>query len=546
MFVSKRKYGRLSLLLGSVITYFLIPTAFGQIFHLPSQMPVGNSDMNGFARLDREFYEMPLGNDQSTRLFFRFSTDPRQEPKYMGAYWSIPFFDSQISKTANNKYRWITPNLQTYTFNKIQKPDKGYKETYILNTNGSWKLHLTRNNDFLIESTEDTANRYTFKKDKLVAFCNGTKADLFKIFYNNKGAPISVYNANKNTTEMEFTYGKEGLLVKIGFPKNKKALLIAYDTCDTFAEDGTKQGKFLKSVSSITFEDGIKEKYKYSSETEEYDSKRLKKSNLNKIEQKIGRYEEIEYIKWDAQTGTIVSDSGGIYTVKKPLTIQVDSATQYSFPQEIEITYKKPEFKYDKIWSYDTKKAIKTIQDPLTGEQTRTYYIGGFGKASMEVRKVEKKPLNKNNWTTEVAKIYNEEGKLIREIYSNGEIKNIQYKDGIEKHFLNGKLIKLIKREKNRTSVSTYSDNNETLIELIETPNQIKYLDKTKEYNTITIYDKKERTYTSQIYGDIYDIREKTADGYVRRIKLTPSQNEIQIYYDNNMNIKSTNKYKLK
>ena len=91
MFVSKRKYGRLPLLLGSVITYFLIPTAFGQIFHLPSQMPVGNSDMNGFARLDREFYEMPLGNDQSTRLFFRFSTDPRQEPKYMGAYWSIPF-----------------------------------------------------------------------------------------------------------------------------------------------------------------------------------------------------------------------------------------------------------------------------------------------------------------------------------------------------------------------------------------------------------------------------------------------------------------------
>lgn len=461
MFVSKRKYGRLPLLLGSVITYFLIPTAFGQIFHLPSQMPVGNSDMNGFARLDREFYEMPLGNDQSTRLFFRFSTDPRQEPKYMGAYWSIPFFDSQISKTANNKYRWITPNLQTYTFNKIQKPDKGYKETYILNTNGSWKLHLTRNNDFLIESTEDTANRYTFKKDKLVAFCNGTKADLFKIFYNNKGAPISVYNANKNTTEMEFTYGKEGLLAKIGFPKNKKALLIAYDTCDTFAEDGTKQGKILKSVSSIAFEDGETEEYKYSAETRQKDREILTykedenaytKIPVNKFERKIGK-DNKGFIEWDATTGIIVSDSGGTYAIRNPMfdkhNPEYGEAYFTSIRKremrsiEAKISYKKPENKYAESWEYNINRAVKITQNPDTGEQTRTSYIATPGKASMKIRKIEKRTPDERVWKIYTIRLYDNKGNAIREIDELENINEFFYnKNGIHcKTLRNGKLI---------------------------------------------------------------------------------------------------------
>lgn len=461
MFVSKRKYGHLSLLLGSVITYFLIPTAFGQIFHLPSQMPVGNSDMNGFARLDREFYEMPLGNDQSTRLFFRFSTDPRQEPKYMGAYWSIPFFDSQISKTANNKYRWITPNLQTYIFNKTPKPDKGYKETYILSSNGSWKLHLTRNNDVLIEGTEDSANRYTFKKGKLASFRNGTNADLFKISYGNRGVPISVYNANKNTTEMEFTYGKEGLLAKIGFPKNKKALLIAYDTCDTFAEDGTKQGKILKSVSSITFEDGETEEYKYSAETRQKgreiltykeDENAYTKIPVNKFERKIGK-DNKGFIEWDATTGIIVSDSGGTYAIRNPMfdkhNPEYGEAYFTSIRKremrsiEAKISYKKPENKYAESWEYNINRAVKITQNPDTGEQTRTSYIATPGKASMKIRKIEKRTPDERVWKIYTIRLYDNKGNAIREIDELENINEFFYnKNGIHcKTLRNGKLI---------------------------------------------------------------------------------------------------------
>lgn len=460
MFVSKRKYGRLPLLLGSVITYFLIPTAIGQIFHLPSQMPVGNSDMNGFARLDREFYEMPLGNDQSTRLFFRFSTDPRQEPKYMGAYWSIPFFDSQISKTANNKYHWITPNLQTYIFNKTPKPDKGYKETYILSSNGSWKLHLTRNNDVLIEGTEDSANRYTFKKGKLASFRNGTNADLFKISYGNRGVPISVYNANKNTTEMEFTYGKEGLLVKIGFPKNKKALLIAYDTCDTFAEDGTKQGKILKSVSSIAFEDGETEEYKYSAETRQKgreiltykeDENAYTKIPINKFERKIGK-DNKGFIEWDATTGIIASDSGGTYAIRNPMfdkhNPEYGEAYFTSIRKretrsiEAKISYKKPENKYAESWEYNINKAIEITQNPDTGEQTRTSYIAAPGKASMKIRKIEKKLPDGKNWQVRQTNAYDYKGNKIREIDESGNFKEYIYdkKGTLWKILKNGEL----------------------------------------------------------------------------------------------------------
>lgn len=550
-----------------LVFFFATPFAYSQLSHSFGQIPVGNSDTNGFVRVDKVFYSLSLGNGRNAELFFKFSSDPCQEPKYLGAYWAIPFFDSNIIKLSTNRYRWVAPNLRTYTFNKEQKADRGYKETYILNTTGKLKLNVAKDGSICIENVDDLKNRYLFKNGRLVSFCEGKDADTFKISYETGSRPSSVYNVGKNSTEIKFAYNKDGFLAKIVFPRDKKALFIAYGECDTLAEDGiTKQGKLLKSISSITFADGKKEEYKYSAETnkksrailvkrEKNEEERIYQDvNLNEIEQRIEGHSECEYIKWDAITGIIVSDSAGNYAIRNPLfdkynpewnnAIFQDYRRKKLSSQEVSIRYKKPEFEYDELWEYNVSKAIKITQNPLTGEQVRMFYIGSSGGASMKVRKIEKKLIGCKDWITTTTKIYNEDGLIVREILSGNRVKEFRYEPGIEKQFIDGKPFKFIIRKNNSTAVSVFSDNGKKVVELKESPDRIEQSDYSKNYGIYTLYDKNAEIYLKRVYGGIYDILEETSEGYVRRIKLKPNQKELRFYYDNDMIMKSSNKYK--
>ena len=230
-------------------------------------------------------------------------------------------------------------------------------------------------------------------------------------------------------------------------PKDKKTLLVRYGACNTFAGDGiTKQGDILNSVSSITFADGKKENYKYSAEAKKKNRNILTKKEegemsanvpINKFEQKIGE-DNKGFIEWDATTGIIVSDSGGEYAVRNPIFDKYSSEyTDGVFvadrkremkTKESRISYKKPENKYAEVWDYSLRTAVKIEQNPHTGEQTRTSYIGTPGNASMKIRKIEKKLAGENNWKISLTKAYDDEGNLISEIDNNGNIRSYLYR----------------------------------------------------------------------------------------------------------------------
>lgn len=464
MINSKQKH-HLLLLYRSAMVFFVLNFstifAFAQVSRYFGQIPVGNSDTNGFVRIDKVFCDIPLGDGSSAELFFKFSTDPRTEPKYMGAYWTIPFFESNVVKISSSNYRWIAPNLRTYTFNKVPKNDRGYKETYILNTTGSLKLNVAKDDSICIENVNDPKNRYLFRGGKLVSFCEGKDADTFRISYENT-RPRLIYNMSRNSTEVEFIYNREGFLDKVIMPKDKKTLFVRYGACNTFAGDGiTKQGDILNSVSSITFADGKKENYKYSAEAKKKNRNILTKNesekpsasvSINRFEQQTGEVSN-GFIEWDATTGIIVEDSGGEYAVRNPIfdkhspeymdSVFIADRKREMKTKESRISYKKPENKYAEVWDYSLRTAVKITQDPNTGEQTRTSYIGTPGNASMKVRKIEKKISNETNWNIISTRIYNNNGNIIRENYGNGNIKEFIYnkKNQHIKTIDNGKLI---------------------------------------------------------------------------------------------------------
>ena len=412
--------------------------AMGQLSRSMRQIPIGNSDFNGFARIDKMFYKLPLGNGRKADMFFKFTTDPRYEPKYMGTYWMMPFFDSSVIKTAPTRYVWRSPNHGTYTFNKSAKTDKGFEETYVLNTTGKWKLNVSKG-EILICDITDLKSRYVFRDGKLSQFCWGDGADTFRLSYNARGYPLSVYNVSKNTESVRFNYNSERELAGIYFPAEKKSVLIAYAPFSVYGEKGDIV-RGVRIVSSITFLDGRNETYQYKHEARKrrnYLTKGGKEGNaevfVNKFLQKNGDGGE-GFIEWDAESGLIMSDSGGEYKVCNTLfdTRNPDSngKTTRSFGvnnSESVISYKKPEYKYAQVWGYSSSHAIKTTQDPDTGEETRTSYIGSPGKASMKIRKIEKRLAGEKDWKLTLSKIYDENGNLIREIDADGNIRSWDY-----------------------------------------------------------------------------------------------------------------------
>lgn len=455
-------------------------TAVSQLIRSSRQIPIGNSDSNGFVRMDKMFYNLPLGNGRKADMFFKLTTDPRYEPKYMGAYWTIPFFDSSVIKTAPSRYVWKSPNYGTYTFNKSAKADKGFEETYVLNTTGKWKLGVAKG-EILVWDITDLKSRYVFRDGKLSQFCWGNGADTFRISYNGKGYPLSLYNISKGADAVRFNYNTERELAGIYFPSEKKSVLIAYAPFSICGENGDVM-RGVRMVSSITFLDGRRESYQYAGEgrkSRNYLTKGGKEESaevsVNKFLQKNGDGGE-GFVEWDAESGLIMSDSGGEYKVCNPLfdTRNPDSSGKITRSLgvnnvESRISYKKPEYKYAQEWGYSSSRAIKTTQDPDTGEETRTSYIGSPGKASMKVRKIEKRLSGEKDWNLTLSKMYDENGNLVREIDSDGNIRSWDYEVSnqyirkIEK--FNGRIVqdrKTIKRNGDE-EVLWYEENGDIL-----------------------------------------------------------------------------------
>ncbi len=422
------------------------PIAYGQL-HTSSPNIVGNADNDGFVRIDRNIYSLDLGNGARAELYLMFHTNPEREASYLGAYWSLPFFDTRLIQRSETQWFWEPPNKGGYIFVRDfdNAPIRGWDERWVLRGSKSWILLLKKSGEAQIQSASNPKVHYDFKDGRLIGFCANDGGDTFKLRYNSKGYPQDLLNLTKRMTILDFEYDGN-LLKKIRINKDS-AISVDYALSEAMSIDGKRKNKDIRlsSIKRISYLDGKVEEYEclYAGPKERglmnLDRKFLKTPVLpiNRLNFKSASGTE-SWLEWCAQTGLITSDGGGEYFTRNPYydkynieelerkTIELERKRNRGSSNR-SVVYKRNDKPYPEEYSYNRRTVTLLMQDPNTGKLTRTYYIGAPGASYMKARREETKLPKEKDWKNTFTRFFDDKGKLIREIDSTGKMLEYVY-----------------------------------------------------------------------------------------------------------------------
>jgi len=437
---------------------FLCSIANAQLKHYRlAQIPIGNSDFNGFATIDKDLFSIDIGNGLTADVYLKFQSNPDAEPKAFGMFWSMPFVEARLVQKSKGRYYFYPPNNGLYPF--ILNPNKPKDCDSFYRSLGTKRLTLKifKDGRARIERVSDPECFYEFKNSRLTRFKPAKVHDEFRIMYDYKGNPLCVRNNSTKKNAIEFFY-KDGLVVSIKVGDDeKRSYKLSYTSCNSL--NAQFQGTNLKTISAITFPDGEITSFNYNKSKDSRRNILLNggKTILSAIV-KINRIEMNDsgvssWIDWESQTGFIVADSGGEYSVKNPFLDPhhpdhknnsiAAIRNRWGETMNSTISYKSHEKKYPEIWGYDRNGAIKIVQNSNTGIKRRTSYIGAPGPAYMKSRKVEKMLPGESSWCEEIFRVYDADGRILREVQPNSlslftyDENNVQ----IRENYSNGRLL---------------------------------------------------------------------------------------------------------
>jgi hypothetical protein len=441
--------------------------ALSQTRRSSRQIPIGNSDKNGFARLDIPLYQIE-NSGKTLDIYLKFSSNPEKDISYLGRFWSIPFFESNLIETDKDKYTWKSPNYGEYNFVKDKKLSTTVNSVYSLRGTGSWILEIPQKKEAIIKNAKNDAVYYKFKSGYLHEFRTAPDSSVLRIKYDGKLNPLGLRDVSSGKDILIISY-TDSRISKISKVDDKADIQFGYDVFPINNRDLRKEKFSLLSKVAFTFNSELIEiTYRDAGKVNRQmlDNDYSKASEVsclaNEIFYSFGEKRQKQFIRWDASTGISIEDSSGKYAVYNPYYDPLNS--EYSNTQILSdrkrkrgsthtaVSYLKEGDKYDGLYAYNKRSAIRTSRDPQTGEYTRRSYIGGSGLSFMKIRKVEKRSADASKWTAVYSRIYDNNGNPLRDISDNGSITEY-VRDS------NGKLLRLL-RNGELVQQNDYKDGN--------------------------------------------------------------------------------------
>jgi hypothetical protein len=375
---------------------------------------LGNANQFGYGRIVKELGSLPLNDERNLPVALIFSSDPGVEPGLLGPGWSLPLFDSKIYRSRRGVLVWDSPDEYRRFFVADSAADVRRGENGYISQKTDWRaVEDERRGAIRITSVKDAEQVFEYRDGQLYEFCMGAGTSTFALEYGGRGELKRVFDRATQRTVMEIGYsGAEVTRITIGDESTE----IEMGDGDWTTPDGKVNFRnyrvsFLLRLGSEA--DG--ERFTYSKDNE-HQRAAAKKARLPVNRLTVEQGTQRSWLSYEAQSGFIVADSGGEYSVANaaydPFAEKKDGQPRVS-PRLVKVERQPNSGEAKQLWSRDWPKGLETFTEP-DGDLVRRTWIMAKGPAYGKLRRIEEQGDGK--WEMVKTMTYRPDGKLLREI----------------------------------------------------------------------------------------------------------------------------------
>lgn len=386
---------------------------------------LGNANQFGYARIVKELGSLPLNDERNLPVSLIFSSDPSLEPGLLGPGWSLPLFDSKIYRSRRGILVWDSPDEYRRFFVVDSAADVRRGENGYISQKTDWRaVEDERRGTIRITSVKDAKQVFEYREGQLYEFCMGAETSTFALEYGGRGELRRVFDRATQRTVMRVAYsGAEVTRITVGDASTD----IEMGDGDWTAPDGKVNYRnyrvsFLLHLGSEA--DG--ERFTYTKD-DEHVRVVAKEVRLPVNRLTVERGVQKSWLSYEAQSGFIVADSGGGYSVENaaydPFAEKKEGQPRVS-PRLVKIERQPSGAGAKQLWSRDWPKGLETFTEP-DGKLTRRTWIMAKGPAYGKLRRIEEQV--NGGWGIVTKMTYRPDGKLLREIDGEGIVTIFSY-----------------------------------------------------------------------------------------------------------------------
>ncbi|MGJ3244144.1 MAG: hypothetical protein ACFE0O_14460 [Opitutales bacterium] len=397
------------------------------------------SDSYGYARIVKQMGELPVGGRQGFPLNLVFNTNPLREPGTFGPYWYLPLLRTTVGVYSQYRLYWDGPDEYRHFFVLDRTAETDRDEQVFRHRGQEWVATVADDGEVLIEATERADWWYRFQDGQLQGFRMGTACPEYRVGWSGRGLIRYIEEAGSRDRVLEIDYA--GTTIPERIQVGEERLSVTMGEGDAVSPDGQTPYKNYRVsfLRELTWPDGRREAYQYAEgaiRTRPEDTRLRARTNRMIIqswpvpapeaatnalaadtdsspEPPVAPTES--FVAWEAQSGFLVADSAGHYTVSNddwdPLKHD-GRIPDRPHPRAVRLEHQAPDAQKPTIWAYDWNKGIRTRTEPETGRLIRDFFIMSEGGGHLNLRKKEEK--TDEGWKTLERRSYDTQGRLLR------------------------------------------------------------------------------------------------------------------------------------
>ena len=376
---------------------------------------LGNANQYGYARIVRELGALPLGAS-GVPLYLVFTSDPNQRPGTLGPGWQLPLIDTRAYRSREGVLVWEGPDgyRRFFVYSKeveVRRDEKGYhsqKRDWIAVEDG-------RSNTIRIHSVAEPEVYFDYREGRLRYLRLRPGSPELSVERSGRGELTAVREREGRKPLLELHYrGTRPEALRIG----ETELGIEMGKGDWLSPDGQTpyanyRMEYLRRIGEERFD------YPADRKKIRLIGNRSQELSINRLEvSTVGGGKS--WLSFEAQSGFIVADSGGSYTVENreydPLVQEDDEKPRQPrvSPRLVRIERQPGGGQASQLWSRDWPSGVETYSKPDGSLHRKTWIMAQGPAFGLLCREESQK--NQGPWELVQKLSYDPKGRKIRKL----------------------------------------------------------------------------------------------------------------------------------